>query len=249
MITDINCWYGDWPFSHVKEEIGKTLACLRKYGADRIYISPLGAVLCRNQQSYNDELLEKTKTLTGVFPVPVIAPSLPTWEDEFRRMRENPGVRMIRVLPGYVPCPAESLKLLCIACADADLPLLVQCRMEDTRTRHPLMTEASEMGLEDLLELKRGLPSLNMIAAGLTVSAVASNAKSILSCRGIYIDTSMLDGMDAIETLIGYGLKQRLLFGSHAPMLETYSAVAKIAWVADADAEMIFHANAASIGL
>lgn len=249
MITDINCWLGNWPFSVKKESFAETLALLRKYGVGKVYVSPLDAVWSRNQHAFNDEIIATLKNIPDTFPVPIIDPSLPSWEEEFARLKAKPEVKMFRAIPGYAPYPVDAMKPLCEACSKAGVPLMVQCKMEDSRGRHPLILASTETGLKPLLELKKGFPELKMIACGIMAQHVMAEAANIRDCPGIHFDTSLFDGFEVLETLFINGLGPRLLFGSHSPLLEPSSEVAKAIWLDDASAGMVFKKNASSLGL
>lgn len=75
------------------------------------------------------------------------------------------------------------------------------------------------------------------------------NARRFLQAAdavGIYLDTSQMDGINCIRRQIEQGLLPRLLFGSHTPLFETYSAFARMLHdITDTEAEQIFSGNAA----
>lgn len=246
-IIDTSCFFGAWPEYPVKGGIGDVVAELKAFGITDAFISPLAAVWCRNQHAYNRELLEATRSYPGLYPVPVLDPTLPTWRDEVALMRNDPRVKAFRVFLNYTVfdrARRDSIESFLKDFSQYGFPVIFQRRMEDPRYNHH-RSGVPDTDVNHILDVAAHVPGLKLILGGMSV---AVDAAQILKHPGIYLDTSQMDGIHCIRRQIEQGLLPRLLFGSHIPLFETYSAFARILHdVTDAEAEQIFSDNAALI--
>ncbi len=246
-IFDCSCFYGTWPAYPVRGAIAEVAAELRAHGITDALISPLAAVWCRNQQAYNRELLEITQPYPGMHPVPVLDPTLPTWQAEAALMLRDSRVKAFRIFPNYTVFNRErrdSLADFLAGCSRSSIPLIVQRRMEDSRYNHH-RAGVPDTDMNHILGIAAQLPGLKLILGGMSSGV---NAARILKHPGIYLDTSQMDGWRCIRRQIEQGLLPRLLFGTHMPLFETAAAFGRVLHdVSDAEAEQILYGNAASL--
>jgi len=246
-MIDISCFYGAWPAYPVKGAIAEVAAELQSHGITDALISPLAAVWCRNQQAYNRELLETTRPYPGLHPVPVLDPTLPSWREEVENMRRDKRVRAFRVFLNYTRfdlARRDSLHDFLDCFNQSGLPLIFQRRMEDPRYNHH-RAGVPDADVNHALNAAQGFPGVRLILGGVSAGV---NAALVLKHPGVYLDTSQMDGLSCIREKIGQGLLPRLLFGSHLPLFETYSAFGRVLHdVSDAEARQIFQMNAARL--
>jgi predicted TIM-barrel fold metal-dependent hydrolase len=227
MISDINAYYGNWPTRPVDGAFDDVVKSLKEWGVERIFISPLHSAWCKNQQFYNDELISFTESWANVFPVPVLDPTLGSWREEFERMSEIPSVKIFKLFPCYAPYDAsEALELFKLS-ADRGIPLILQARLEDIRCQHPLAL-VEDVDISGFLDIKKDLPDLKFVLGGCPSGIIHKYIEDIKSLDNIFVDTSQINGMDAVKLFCERGLEKNLLFGSHAPLFDTYSAFARI---------------------
>lgn len=236
MICDINAYYGNWPTRPVDGAFENVIKSLKEWEIERIYISPLHSAWCKNQQLYNDELISLTEPWENVFPVPVLDPTLGSWRDEFERMLEIPSVKIFKLFPNYAPYAASEVLDLFKLSAARGIPLILQIRMEDPRCQHPLAV-VNDVDISEFLEIKKDLPDLKLVLGGCPAGLLFPKIEEITSYDNIFVDTSQVDGMDAVKLLCERGLEDKLLFGSHAPLFEKRSAFARV--VPDLDKRQI----------
>ena len=102
MIIDLNAFIGTWPFYPVVGDIKIVRNSLKAYGVDRIFVSPLEAAWCRNPHRFNQQLYESAEALEDVWPVPVMDPTVATWQKELDRVVEQPEVLLVKLLPCHL---------------------------------------------------------------------------------------------------------------------------------------------------
>ena len=244
-IFDISCFYGPWTTYPVRGAIANVAAELSANGVTTGFVSPLAAVWCRNQQAYNQALLADTRPYDGLSPAPVLDPTLSTWREEVDVMRRDPRVKIFRVFLNYARFDLSARDTLDDFFGffnQAGMPLIIQRRMEDSRYNHHLAV-VPDVDINYVITAALRFPELNLVLAGIPSGV---NAEKLLGHRGIYLDTSQMDGMCCIRYAINQGLLPRLIFGSHIPLFETCSAFARVLNdVSDDEAGQIFSGNAA----
>lgn len=247
MIFDLNAWTGHWNTHPVRGDVETVRASLMDCGVDRICMSPLAAAWRPNQHLYNDVVYDAAQRFPEIYPVPVIDPTLPTWRDELAGALRQPRMHMIRLLPSYGPYELSAADTLCKALAAERLAILIQIRIDDPRSQHPLAGVADVPG-DAIADLAVRHPSLTVILGGPATGTIRALKDRLLTLSNLYADISQADGLDALKTLADAGLTHKLLFGSHAPLFIPLSAFARV--VNDLDDEAaaaILGGNAARI--
>jgi predicted TIM-barrel fold metal-dependent hydrolase len=242
MVTDLAAFCGAWPAHPVQGRLRDVVDSLTQVGVDRIALSPLDAVWCRNPHVYNAALIETCSVDDRLLPVPVIDPGIVTWEAELETASEA-GVRLIRLFPNYHGYSLSDADPLLQRMSEGGLCVIVQTRMEDPRTQHPLSVvddvSADEIGATTLRH-----PSLRVVIGGARVGELRKLNERIKDAEHLYADVSQADNADVLKVLIDDGLGERLVFGSHAPLFNAHAAMMRVVTdVEDDEAETILSRN------
>ena len=247
MIIDVNAYTGHWPSHPVEGALDSVRASLREYGVERMCVSPLDAAWCRNPHRFNDGLYAASGATGDVWPVPVLDPTIATWRDELERAEAQPRVRLVKLLPAYCGFELDSASDLLAALAGAGLGVIVQTRLEDPRRQHPL-AQVPDAPASEIADAAMRHPDLLVIIGGPRTAEVRALKDRILELPNLYADVSQSDGMDAVKVLVEDGLRDKLLFGSHAPLFIPYSALSRVVTdLSDDDAAAILGRNAERI--
>lgn len=234
MIIDINAFTGNWPFFPVKGELKSVYDSLRSYGVERIFISPLDAVWCRNPHIFNDRLYKDVTAFDNVWPVPIFDPTIVTWQKELDYALKNPKVKLVKLLPAYSPYKLTDADLFLKSLSDAGLGVIIQTRMEDPRRQHPL-AQVPDVSAKEVADVAERHPKLKVIIGGPRRMDIISVKDRLLNLPNLYADISQTEGMNGVGEMIDLGLRDKLVFGSHAPLLVPHSAM--IRGIVDIDDE------------
>ncbi len=247
MIIDINAYTGHWPSHPVAGALDRVRASLTEYGVERICVSPLDAAWCRNPHRFNDDLYAASGATDDVFPVPVLDPTIATWRDELERAKAQPRVRLVKLLPAYSGYDMDFASDLFTSLAGAGLGVIVQTRLEDPRRQHPL-GQVPDVPAAEIADAAERHPDLLVIIGGPRTGEIRALKDRLLDLPNLYADVSQSDGMDAVKVLVEDGLRDKLLFGTHAPLFIPYSAVSRVVTdLSDDDAAAILGGNAERI--
>jgi len=246
-IIDVNTWLGSWPFEYVRED---TAACLDELLAledvSLAYVSTPEAALNADSVEANRRLLEQVKPYPRLRPVPTVDPTVVGWREVLAEYGDD-GVAAIKVLPGYhgYRCSSDEAAAVAAELAARDMALIVQVRISDERTHHPLcQVPAVPMG--DIVELAKQNPQLPIVAASVYYREAVEVARA---APNVSFDISHVEKMRTIPSLLDEVPAERVLFGSHAPLLTLRSAKMKLTapGVSEADRERIACGNAEGI--
>lgn len=227
MIIDLNAFIGTWPSHPVVGDVEAVGNSLKAYGVDRIFVSPLEAAWCRNPHRFNQQLYESVEALEDVWPVPVLDPTVATWRKELDRVVERPEVLLVRLLPAYSPYRLSEADDLMEALIESGLGVIVQTRMEDPRRQHPL-AQIPDVPAAEVADAAERHPDLTVIIGGPRVGEIRQIKDRLLKLPNLYADVSQAEGINAMRELVGNGLTEKLVFGSHAPMFIPYSALSRV---------------------
>ena len=248
MIIDVNAWTGPWPaLVNVPYDVASVRASLRDIGVERIFMAPLAAAWSANPHLFNTAVCEAADEYDDISPVPVIDPTIPTWPEEFEKAAEHRAVRMIKLLPGYGGYDLAVADDLLEEARRASLVVMVQVRIEDPRRHHPLAM-VPDVPARDVVEAAKRHPELKLVIGGASSTVLRDFKEELRELSGFYADTSQVDGVDSVKTLVDEGLGGQLLFGSHAPVFMPAAAMARVVNDLSDDAAMaLLEDNAAKL--
>lgn len=219
-MTDHSAWLGHWPLRNLRGagEIEALLRDMDRVGVERTWVSPLAAVFHRVPHDANLWLLRETaKHPDRLLLVPILLPGLSDAAEHLRDLlTEAPGLAAIRMLPGWGPRPQATL-LQPLQSLLQKRTVLWTVRMVDDRTRHPMFPlPVADLG-EVILWFRALLPE-RLVVTGCQTHELRAHASAWKLEGAICVETSFLDGPDAVEEarrLLGH---DKVLDGSNAPL-------------------------------
>ncbi|MCZ6636417.1 MAG: amidohydrolase family protein [bacterium] len=247
MIVDLNSFIGNWNTHAVEGQPDRVWEELRSYGVERIFASSLESAWCRNPHRLNEPLYREAQKTADVWPVPVLDPTVATWEKEVERALQEERVRLVRLIPNYSSYQLVDVDGFLNVISCAGLGVIVQVCLEDPRRQHPL-AQVPNVPVSEVAEVAERHSGLTVIVGGAKSAEIRGLKERLLNLPNLYADVSQADGMDALKVLVEDGLKDKLVFGSHAPLFMLHSAFARILTdLDDASAEAILGGNALRI--
>jgi predicted TIM-barrel fold metal-dependent hydrolase len=249
VLNDANCLIGRYPFRRLPfDDIGALLTKLDELGVERAAAARLEAIFYRSPQVANEELFSIVVAHPDRFwPVVVINPTLPGWQDDFARCADL-GAVAVRLHPnyhGYSPVARDCIALVERA-RDADLPIIISLGIEDLRHQHPIFHVAN-VPTSDVAMLINFLPDASYLIAGATYGECVAIEGSLARPMNVHFELSRVQGpvgdVDRLAARVG---PTRLLYGSNLPLHVPEAAKLSIdhADLPDADKELIRHGNA-----
>jgi predicted TIM-barrel fold metal-dependent hydrolase len=250
MIVDLFAHLGPFPPRPVGLEARGLADLLRPFGVTRVFAGRLEALWLENPHDAN-RLDEPGPPATDPpsTPVPVLAPNVATWPDELDRLARRGRPEMVRLLPGYGGyslSDAEADALL-EALGRRGIVAQVVVQMEDPRRQNPRARVANVPAAE-VLDAAGRHPGLKVLLCGAGTNDLNALAPKLPRAHNLWAETSNLDGLGAIPRLLRSPWRDRLVFGTHAPLFIPYSGLARVAVdLDDPEAEKVFAANAVEL--
>lgn len=229
---DVSTWTGTWPFDvngHVS--VARLATRLEAAGIAEALVSPLEAVLAPDPMPANRALLaaiaEAGDLPVDLRPAPVINPLLATWMGDLAELVDRargaiPAVRFLPTWHGWEPGdPAATFCLGSVASVDS-MPI-IQARMVDERGLSPGAGQATF----DVAAMAAWLAEMDdtpVILAGL----YRSELPAVAGIDHVAVDLSFVESEDTLATVLEALPRRRVLLGTHAPLFEPRSGVAKL---------------------
>lgn len=250
-MIDVNVYLGRWPFRRLPlDQPERLVAKLREQGVTRAWAGSLDALLHRDMAAVNARLAEECRRHAGGLLVPfgTVNPTLPDWPEDLRRCREEHGMPGVRLFPGYhgYGLDAPGLAELLDAAAGRGMVVQVAWRMEDDRTRHPGISVATP-DAGPLLGLVERIAGLRLVLLNASRDLRGEALARLLATGRVFAEVATLEGLAALETLVGEVGTGGLMFGSLAPLFVFEAAALKLKEAAlEADAEEAIRSKNAS---
>jgi hypothetical protein len=246
MIVDVFAHLGPFSQRPIGMEAPELAALLGPFGVTRIFAGRLEALWFENPHDAN-RLAESRMPATDppIIPVPVLAPNVANWADELDRLARVGPLPMVRLLPGYGGYPLWEADGLLDALARRKVIAQVVVQMEDPRRQNPRAQVASVPAAE-VLEAADRHPGLKVLLCGAGTNELNALAPKLPRGRNLWAETSNADGLGAIPHLLQSPWRDRIVFGTHAPLFIPYSGFARVVVdLDDQDAGKIFETNTA----
>lgn len=239
MLIDINSYTGHWPFRQLKNNTCATrLQQMKRFGIDIAAISNLNGVFYKNTQSANEELYEDLKSSrkfeNRFVPFAVINPIYARWKDDLKKCVEKMGMKGVRLHPLYHhysltnPFCIELVKRT----RDMGLPVALSFRMVDKRVSS-WMDINEEWTIKDVIPIIKEVPDakylfLNVVNSLQNTMQGDNEERDSLKNTNFLMDTSGR-AMSNLAHLIEVNGKEKFAYGSHSPILESFTGLLRIA--------------------
>jgi predicted TIM-barrel fold metal-dependent hydrolase len=231
MIVDVCAHVGPFtrrPAGRGAGELGRLLA---PYGVTRVYAGRLSALWYENPHDANREPLmpagEETPSGVTFVAVPVLDPTIATWREELDRLKRSGPLPMVRLHPNYGGYTLAAADPLLAELARRKVVAQVIVRLDDPRRQHP-RAQVADVPAADVLEAAVRHPELPVLLTGALGPALQILANRLPAAGNLWADTSQADGVDTVADLMQTPWRDRLVFGSHAPLFIPYAALARV---------------------
>jgi uncharacterized protein len=236
MIVDVCAHLGPWTRRPIGLEGDGLARLLAPWGVTRAYCGRLEALWFENPHEANR--IAEGRPANGDGPeivrVPVLDPTIPSWREELDRLAKAGPLPMVRLHPNYGRYDLAAADPLLSSLAKRKVVAQVVVHMDDPRRQHPL-AQVPDVPSASVLGAAVRHPELTVLISGAQTPDLRQLAGRLPAAGNLWADTSNADGLDAVPGLMRTGWRDRLVFGSHAPLFIPYSAVARV--VLDLDDE------------
>ncbi len=247
MIIDTNAYLSRWPFRRLAgDEPAEFVATIRKQGIAQAWVGSFDGLLHKDVGAVNARLAADCKSHGEGLLVPFgsVNPTLPDWQEDVRRCREQhrmPGIRLHPNYHGYALADPRFAEVLRLA-ANSRLIVQLVVTMEDERTQHPLI-QVPSVDLGPLAGIVPTIPSLRLMVLNQRHDAPV---KKIAEAGHVWFDFAMVERLRGVSTLARQVPAGRVVFGSHFPLFYVESAVLKMreAGLKDEELRAISEGNA-----
>ncbi len=231
-LIDTHVYLFQWPFRRLPNDDPAALAShLKSRGVTAAWAGSFEAVFHRDIASANSRLWEECERHGRDFLTPcgTVDPTIPDWQEDFRKCREDFRMRIIRVFPayhGYGLDAPEFGQLLDLA-QRSGIGVQIVLEMEDIRAQHPLLI-VKPVNATPLLRWLDTFPGLRIMLLNCHRAVAAPDLAKLCSAGRVYADLGMLEGVAGLERPAAILSQRRLCFGSFAPMFYFESALLKL---------------------
>jgi uncharacterized protein len=227
MVIDTNAWLGAWPFRYLAVDTADALELLmEEEGVDQALVCSLEAVFGDDLDQANAIHGRRLAGHRRLQPVYTLNPLLGNAQESLARCRGE-GVPAVRLMPsfhGYELSHPSMLALVEAVAVQAEVVLTLQVRMEDKRNQHPRV-DVPALPAEEIVALAHRFPETPMVA----LCAYRSEAERLGRETGnVMVDLSHVESMRTVSTLLRHVPSNRVLLGTHAPLLTARSAILKL---------------------
>ncbi len=255
MMVDIHAYLGNWFARKLRITNTRELVSqMDEYDVDRAVVASASAIMYRNCQPGNEDLLREIEPHGERFiPFAVIDPSYIEWRKDLEWCIERMGIRGVRIYPQYDPYTfADSCcDELCAFCNEHGLVVAVSQRVEDYRQKHEVL-DYVDPSLDEMADLFERNPDTRFIVLNgrkYFETRLVTEADSLPDNYWIEISRLNVFLKEEFRTLIDAIGVGRLLFGTGMPLKMVGPVLLKIehADLSDDDKTLISGGNAAKL--
>ncbi len=229
-MIDCNCFAGPWPFRALPAAAPTEVAALLlDAGFSQVLVSPLEALFFEDPQVANERLAALLPAGDPLLLCAVVNPTLANWERSRAAAHRELGAKAVKLHPNYHAYAAGDAptRALLEAAARAGLPVVIQLRMQDTRSQHPLC-KIPDASAEAALEAAAAVPAARVVLGGIRFGEVTALAARIRALPNVWVDLSQVEHADGLRQTVEAVGADRLLLGTHAPLFNVRSALLKL---------------------
>jgi hypothetical protein len=220
---------------------------LAPFGVTTIHAGRLEALWFENPHDANRLPGSSRGGPVQIVAVPTLDPTIATWRDELDRLAKLGPLPMIRLTPNYGRYTLTDAGPLLNALARRKIVAQVVARINDPRRQHPL-AQVPDVPALSVLDAATRHPEARLLLSGAQTSDLTTIAPKLPKANNLWADTSQADGVEAVASLMKTPWRDRLVFGSHAPLFIPYAALARVVLdLDDATALRVLRGNASAI--
>lgn len=231
-LIDVNVYLARWPLRRLAlDDTPALVAALRHHGVVEAWAGTFDGLLHKDVAAANARLVDECRRHGPGLLVPfgTVNPTLPDWEEDFRRCVEEhsmPGIRLHPNYHGYSPADPPCVQLLRMAAQRRRIVQMVLI-MEDERMMHPQLRVAPT-DHAPLADLVRQIPGLRLVLLNAQRTLRGAALTNLVAAGDVSVDIAYQEGAGGVEQLLGQLPQERILFGSFAPMFYFESALLKM---------------------
>jgi predicted TIM-barrel fold metal-dependent hydrolase len=218
-ILDSNISLFRWPFRRLPlDETENLVEKLRFLGVTEAWAGSFEGAFHRDLASANVRLAGECGSYSELVPIGTVDPLEPGWKRDFDACVSNlkmPGIRLFPNLHGYSLDHPMFVRLLSLA-AEAGVLVQLVVTLEDVRTQ-PEEIVSPDVDLGPLPEAMGKAPGAKVQL--LNLRPRISQLTTLAEVPGLFFDTARVDGTDGIASLLEKTAPDRVIFGSHSPLL------------------------------
>lgn len=231
-MLDASAFVGVWAFRHLQSRtVDEVIAELREHGIEGAALTPVEAVLTPEPSEVNRRFIAEVRgradTSFEAVMVPVIDPSQPTWRKDLQEAIDlgQDQVRGVKIFPNYHSYTLEDdfVHELARELAGRRLTLCIQTRMEDERSRHPLMTTES-VAPTQIAQFATAHSELRILVC----SASMIELRTYQDIPNVHVEMSYVESGRLLKDALAQLGSERLLMGTHAPLYMPAVGVVKV---------------------
>ncbi len=249
-VIDTNLHLFQWPcrrlpFDTVNELVDKLVSL----DIHQAWAGSFEGLLHRNVAGLNERLANACREhgKGRLLAFGTINPTLPNWEDDLRRCREEHRMYGVRLYPNYHDYTLSDPRFERLLAIAEERTFLVQIcvSMEDRRTQHPRM-QVPDVVLDPLLEMISNRPRSKVMLLNYKPTGSKAIQSRLASAPGLYFDTARVEGTDGIAKWLRSLPHGRVLWGTHAPFFVYESALIKVyeSELSERETKAVFYENA-----
>lgn len=235
MILDLCAHIGPWPRRPIGLDAQALWERLAPFGVTRIYAGRTEALWFENPHDANRLAEASREVPPGVVSIPVLDPTLADWREELDRLMARGPVAMVRLYPNYHGYALKDVDPVLDALARRKIIAQVVVRMDDPRRQHPL-AQVADVAPPTIREAAAKHPTLRVLLTGAQNPALVAMTRQLADTPNLWADTSQVDAVQALGNLMKSPWKDRVVFGSHAPLFIAESAFLRVVPDLDDDA-------------
>lgn len=234
MLIDANAYIGHWPFKSLRDNSCQALlGRMNQFGVDISVISHLHAIFYKNTQAANEELYQEIKShrkySERFIAFATINPVYGGWKEDLKVCIQKMGMRGVKLFPRYHDydiTEAPVIELVKTA-RDYGVPVAFPIRMVDYRQRS-WMDIPDEWPFKNFLPIVRAVPDARYMFLNLATGiALTQDEKQLLKNADFLFDTSGRSITAPWQLIKDFG-KERLAFGTHAPIADYLTGLLRI---------------------
>jgi len=250
---DVNTYVGHWPFRRIQPAGAKGLLSILDRTKTEIGLAtPMQGIFYKDCLEGLREMLEEIEEYRSrLWPLAVINPAFPGWEEDFAVSIDRLGARGLRLFPNYHGYSLDdaSAQALLRETEARGLPVMISVRIRDERSHHWLV-KVPAVPVAEIDRMLTALPDLKVILGNALWNELDALADHLTDRVNTFAEMSHFKSpMFIVEEFVRRFGAERLLYGSAAPLHYPEAQWLRVirAEVSDEEKEEILGGNASAL--